>query len=235
MKIDLNQSLSYSGTLINPPYKFSLNLNNINNHSNIQEFYQKTEYFVQDKYCQKTNNFLRTNENEYRNYKNYNNNYNNHNKRQNYQDSNCMIEKIEIQKCYQVDTDTSLTTTTLNNSTNLNDFNTFSNVSQNVYCSPYENNRIVDDLEFNNINRNLLIIKDSIIDYIKPNISIQYINVFESVDSLNIDSIDKNNFEKSVDLINDKNFKQAEFLLTNIYNSSSSKYGKIPYEVKFNL
>lgn len=231
LKFDLNQTLINSGTLINAPYTFNLNLINFNNHSNINEFYQKTESFIKDKNCQRTNSFLRVNELDYRNYKN--NRYDN--RKQPYQEQNCIIEKIEIQKCYEVNTDSVLLTNTINNISKRNDSNNFSSSSSSVYCTLNENNRIIDDLEFNNINRNISIIKDSVIDYIKPNISIQFISVYETVDSLNLDSLDKNNFEKAIELIDDKNFKQSESLLLTIYNNALNKYGKIPYEIKFNL
>lgn len=241
LKNDLQNDLLNYGIIMNQPYAFNIKLINLNNHSNIDKYYKKIEYFIKDKYCQKTNTFAKLNERQYNDYRKnndyiYNNRYNDK-YNQNYKNvkEDCIIEKIEIKECYLVSTTSNLNFDSKNiNNGFTNNLNFMSDYNQEICIDGYNPNYI-NQIEKQNLNYNLYNLKEKLLNYIKPNITEIDIEIYEEVNSLKLNVQDEDLFEKSVDLINDRNYIQAKFILLDLNNKSSNLYGRTPYEITFNL
>lgn len=248
-KNNLINDISNNGILLSPPFDYNFVLNGVQHNTNIFNYQSQQEVFVKDEYCEAmkyrqkeydkyNNNYNkdRNHKDKYNNNYNYNGGYNNYNNYDNQRNNNdCMVKRIELLDCVSVETNSNVYTDTVYLKQNYSTKNVFNSYSKKDKCFHRYDNFNPGNLEYENILDNTSNLQNQIFNYISPNISQVYLNVYDKVESVKLNDNDEDKFENAVDLIDDKNFNTAKNILMNLHDNSINKYGKIPYEITFNL
>lgn len=230
---EINKELHFDNIYLNPPYDYEINLRLLNHYTNIENYEKNTELYIKEDMC---NNI------DFNNKDNKNIIFNKDKVKYTYIDKNnkvneyCYKKIIKTETCYKIETISNLNFTSKINELHLNDYITYNEKSYKEYCNiNIKDNNILENYKKDNIDLNTNNLKKKLLDYIRPNIDIISLSIYQNINSFKITKQENDAFDNINKLIEENKLKKALEELLILSNYFDNKYNKIPFEINFNI